>query len=341
MTINQVPNITININQQDYFYFGGTAYLGLPANIEFQNILFESIKKWGTAFGGSRNANVKLNIYEDCENFLAQKTGFQASLTLTSGMLAGKLTLEVLSEEKNVFYTFNNVHKAILPNKSQPFFIDDLINPKLLNNTPENIVIVADAVPTFSVLQSDFSVLKQISSSKKITLLIDESHSFGILGKDCCGITSEINLPNVERKIMVSSLGKAYGLTGGLICSDTDFIDKLKQNATFLSAAGMNPAFAQTILFAEDLIIKQQQLLQQNLSYFDSLLQNQENYVYNPKYPLIYPKQDQFYENLLKNNIIITNFNYANGSKTVCRIVITANHIQEDLLYLSQIVNKS
>jgi hypothetical protein len=43
-----------------------------------------------------------------------------------------------------------------------------------------------------------------------------------------CGIYSSIDYPNIKRKIMLASLGKAFGLTGGVIASDL-FISKLQK----------------------------------------------------------------------------------------------------------------
>ena len=43
MKVHQFPNRTIEINQETFLYFGGTAYLGLPTLPEFQEIIFKNI----------------------------------------------------------------------------------------------------------------------------------------------------------------------------------------------------------------------------------------------------------------------------------------------------------
>jgi 7-keto-8-aminopelargonate synthetase-like enzyme len=45
---------------------------------------------------------------------------------------------------------------------------------------------------------------------------------------------------------MVASLGKAIGITGGVIASDQLFINLLS-NSSFISSAGMSPAFAEAM----------------------------------------------------------------------------------------------
>ena len=73
MIVNEFPDRKILVDGVEYLYFGGTNYLGMSTNKDFQNILFESIKKWGTAYGSSRNSNIKLSIYETAEKLLAKK----------------------------------------------------------------------------------------------------------------------------------------------------------------------------------------------------------------------------------------------------------------------------
>jgi hypothetical protein len=64
MKVNQFPDRIIEVKEESYLYFGGTAYLGMPANPEFP----KNILRWGSAYGSSRNANIQLTAYEK-ENF--------------------------------------------------------------------------------------------------------------------------------------------------------------------------------------------------------------------------------------------------------------------------------
>jgi 8-amino-7-oxononanoate synthase len=78
MILDEFSDRKVQINGLDYLYFGGTNYLGMTTNPEFQNILFESIKKWGISFGSSRNSNIKLSIYTSAENLLAENLNTEA-----------------------------------------------------------------------------------------------------------------------------------------------------------------------------------------------------------------------------------------------------------------------
>ena len=96
MIVDEFPDRTIIVDGVEYLYFGGTNYLGVSTNPEFQKIAFESIKKWGTAYGSSRNSNIKLSIYDKAEELLAKNMRTEAAVSVSSGMLAGKLVVQHL-----------------------------------------------------------------------------------------------------------------------------------------------------------------------------------------------------------------------------------------------------
>lgn len=338
MNVNQFPDRIIEIDKEQYLYFGGTAYLGLPTNNDFQEVVIQNIRKWGTTYGSSRSANIKLTAYENGETFLAKHIKAESAVTVSSGMLAGKLVIDVLNKNTDGFFHFSHIHTAIKTN-SLPVFINDKINPKLLDPQPERITILADGVPSFQTRAIDLSVLAAIPDHKEITLVIDESHSFGILGENGCGIYSEIDLP-AKRKIMISSLGKAFGLNGGVIASDTSFINQIKEQDIFISAAGMNPAFVQTLADAAALYKSQHQKLLQNLNYIDQKLIKNHTIKFDKTYPLIYLKNDNLIDVLKANKIIIANFKYQENANNLNRIVVTANHLSEDLDKLISIINE-
>ena len=341
MNVKQFPDRIIKIENQKFLYFGGTSYLGLPSNKDFQKILIQNIKKWGTSYGSSRNANIQLSAYENGEKYLANFIQSQGALTVSSGTLAAKLVIEQLIIDKNIFFHLPNHHNAIQTIGSLPVFIDGKLNKTLLDSKIEKITILTDAVPTSEIRPIDLSFIGKVSGQKEITLVVDESHSFGILGENGCGLYSSILYKNIKNKIMISSLGKASGITGGVIAGNLEFINSIKYLSNYISAAGMNPAFAQTIPDSENIYVKQFEKLKQNLNYIETHLKKSSLIDFDLNYPIIYPKQEKINEILKENNIIITNFKYPNDLGYLNRIVITANHTKSDLKKLIGILNKN
>ena len=340
MTVDGFPDRTITVKSEEYLYFGGTSYLGMATHPEFQNLIIKSIKKWGTFYGSSRNANVKLSVYDKAEQLFSKQIGSEASLTVSSGTLAGKLTTEYLSKSINTFFHYPKTHPAILVQHSLPLFMDGKLHPKLQDDTVEEIVITVDAILSLEVTPTSFDFLNQISSNKKITLIVDESHSLGIVGKKGEGIFSTISDEKLHRKIMISSLGKALGLSGGIIASDKQFIDELKQESVFVSSSGANPAYLETYLQVQDLYNSQRQKLHQNLDFSNLRLNLNKEFKFTDNYPVIYSNNDAIFAKLLQHKIVITRFKYPTYKNPMNRIVITANHTKKDLKKLIQLLNK-
>jgi 8-amino-7-oxononanoate synthase len=331
MKVNEIPNRIISFAGEEHLYFGGTNYLGITTLPEFQQILMASLQKWGTSYGSSRSANIQLEVYKTAENLLAKQIGTEAAVTISSGMLAGKLVLELLQQTTDLIFHFPNTHPALLHPFSLPLIQNEKLNPFLFDPTVSKIGIVADAIPSLEVTPIDLSILLEIPKDKEISLILDESHSIGILGDKGHGVLNQYQFPNVHRKISIASLGKAFGLSGGVIAGDLDFISELQQQQTFIGASGMNPAFLETYINAQELYEVQRQKLQLNLSYVESNLIPNSAFTFVAAYPAIYFDNNELLNLLLENKIIPTSFPYPTASGKLSRIVISAHHTKEDL----------
>lgn len=331
MELNEIPNRVLYKDGQEYLYFGGTNYLGITTNPDFQRIICQAVLKWGSSYGSSRMANIRLDIYEKAEKLIARQMETEASLTISSGMLAAKLALEQLQHQNELLFHLPNTHPALLHPSSLPLIHNNKLNQFLFDSTITKIGIVADAIPSLAVTAIDLDILNSIPTNKKITLLLDESHSIGLLGNQGQGVLNQYNYPNVHSKISIASLGKAMGLTGGIIAGPTDFIDNIKQQQNFVGSSGMNPAFLESFVSAQSLYYQQRQELKKKVSYVAERLLANDAYTFSHDYPVIYFDNDQLLELLEENNIIPTSFPYPTASGKLSRIVISAHHWLSDL----------
>lgn len=336
MTVAEFPDRKINIEGVNYLYFGGTNYLGITTNIDFQTILFESIKKWGTSYGSSRNSNIKLSVFSTAEKLLAKNIGTEAALAVSSGMLAGKLVIEHLTKTSDLMFHFPDSHPAIISPCSLPITENGKLNSRIFDAKISKITVVTDAIPSLYVEPIDLSILLDIPPEKEITLVIDESHSLGIIkNKKFDQLSQKENF----KIIKVGSLGKAMGLSGGLIAGKSSFITEIQNQDSFIGASGMNPAFLETYIKSHELYESQKQKLQENLNYIDTHFVNRSGFTFNASYPVIYFENELFVKKLLKNKIIVVSFKYTCESGKLNRIVITANHTIKDLEQLISQLN--
>jgi hypothetical protein len=106
----------------------------MPANPEFQELIIKH-----TALGlRLRKFKCKYTAYGiwKGEEFLKNYIG---AVTVSSGMLAAKLVIEELTYR--CFLSLSNTHSALNVN-SLPFFIENELNPRLLDSTDERITIL-------------------------------------------------------------------------------------------------------------------------------------------------------------------------------------------------------
>jgi 7-keto-8-aminopelargonate synthetase-like enzyme len=331
MQLDKLPNTTALINKVEHLYFSGTSYLGVSTLPQFQEIVFKNIKVWGTSYGSSRNANLKLNVYKRGEEFLSDFLNTQDCTTVSSGTLAGQFAIDTLKKIVTSFFYMPKTHPAILPENALPVFDENGLNSLLIDENKETICVVVDAVAALETNPFNFDFLHKISSQKKVFLLVDESHSFGVLGKNGNGISPTINSNKNIETITVSSLTKAFGINGGIIAGKKSFIKLVRENSLFVGSSGMNPAFLESFLEGQDLYKNQLIKLQENCNYVYKNLKHLEKITISKNYPVFFINDEKIADYLLTKKIVITSFYYPTSTKKINRIVLNANHTEEQL----------
>ncbi|MCI2229236.1 aminotransferase class I/II-fold pyridoxal phosphate-dependent enzyme [Polaribacter sp. MSW13] len=338
MQLEKLPNTTASLNGKEYLYFSGTSYLGVAALAEFQKLVVKAIQKWGTSYGSSRSANIKLAVYEKAELFLANFLKTETALTVSSGTLAGYFVIKTLDPLVNVFYSMPKTHPAILPQNTEPVFENSVLNRSLKSIKNKKIGIVMDAIAAFETTPFSLHFLDEIDTSNTIYLVIDESHSLGILGKNGNGISNSIPKRNNIKVIITSSLGKAFGINGGVIAGNSDFINLINKDPLFIGCAGMSPAFLDVFLNAQEIYNHQRLKLQRNIDYIFSKLKDNPLITIDKSYPVFFHSNEEIAQILFDTKILITSFYYATSSKKFNRIVLNANHNKTELDSLLNIV---
>jgi 8-amino-7-oxononanoate synthase len=224
LLIDHLPGRTITVNNTEFLYFSGTSYLGMARNDQFTHFLTEGIQRYGTNYSSSRLSNLQLRIYDEAESYLAAFAGAEAALTISSGYLTGQVVVRLL-ENQGKFIFAPRTHPAVW--LSSDNFLDqefDEWTGRLIdhvNASPEpRIIIVSNSLDPLLARRYDFAWIADLPKNKEITLLIDDSHGFGIIGREGAGIFSELRSFSHIRLIVISSFGKAFGIPGGVILAD-------------------------------------------------------------------------------------------------------------------------
>ncbi|UFH54136.1 aminotransferase class I/II-fold pyridoxal phosphate-dependent enzyme [Spirosoma sp. KNUC1025] len=350
-TVNQLPNRTIRHNGQEYLFFSGTAYLGLPQHPAFQQLMAESVNQYGTVFGSSRNGNLRLSVYEEAEAKLAAVVGAPSALTLSSGMMAGQVISNWLRSQNATFLYGSNAHPAMwhqpsvdLPTRSFADWSAQLADQvRSLTAAQTSLKPIAILVNSLDAVRSeyyDFNWIDALPDDVPLTLVVDDSHGIGVLNNGRGIWPSLPQKPNIS-VIVTASLAKAMGLPGGAIFGDSATLTAIRRTAFFGACSPMPPACLAAFLQADTLYTEGREQLSRNVALAEQFLGSTGLFQQADGYPVFYTEQDALYGYLLEKGIFIYSFAYPTAAdRANTRIVISAFHTLEDIKRVAEGVNE-
>lgn len=367
--IDFLPSRLATFEGQEYLFFSGTSYLGIGHQADFKTALLEGMNRYGTVFSASRNNNLQLKIYDEAEFFLADWTRAEAALTVTSGLLAGQLAVNLLKNRgitynrKTIFIYAPSAHPAVWEAPPQYLFQNQAdfeanILATIHKEKDNSLVVVANAIDMLRCQHFDFSWITQIPDNQDITLLIDDSHGIGITGENGAGIFQKIRAlaqPNIQ-VIVIASLAKALGIPGGVILSDAKTMVQIRQNPLFVGASPIVPAYLFAFLAAQPMYYEVRKKLISNIELFKNLINkpsDSSSPVNKPKdssliihhtsfnYPVFFTPVNALFDYLFAKKIFISHFAYPKpNDPPITRVVLSALHTKADIEYLAENINQ-
>ncbi|MBT8280004.1 MAG: aminotransferase class I/II-fold pyridoxal phosphate-dependent enzyme [Muriicola sp.] len=341
--VQQYPGRTLIHKGDTYHYFGGTSYLGIQLEPEFIEIAKRYISKYGTNYGASRRSNIRLDIYEQAETYLSQWIGGEASLTMSSGYLAGQLLAQHFkSREHKLFYAPNS-HSALYTSNAKPYTTYTTLNIALRehldNNEKQVPVVFLDSIDFSGCNYPHFDILRTLPLDSCI-LVVDDSHGIGVVGENGAGVFSSLKSLPCKELVLCASLGKAVGIQAGVVSGESSRIDKLKASDFFGGASPAAPFYLAQFMEAEPIYQQKREELSRNISLFEGLTKDLKVLNRMPQYP-VYGYSNQAMTDYLKDRrILVTDFRYpTEDSYATNRIVLTAAHNHMDINTLAEALN--
>lgn len=323
----------IEKNGETYLYFGGTAYLGIPQNKEFLNYYLEGIKKFGLNNGTSRSNNVQLGIYNDAENFAAEKFGSEHALITSSGYLAAQLAIKNLSVFGEVRYA-PATHPALWE-KDNPgiegSFTDWSLSlvEEINSSSLENWVIISNSMNNLYPEIYDFSFIKKLQ--KKVILIVDDSHGIGVNNDGLTALSAIPNCKNIQ-VVIIASMAKALGVDAGLILGSEGIILRLKQSHEYLGASPPSAAGLFAFMKADEIYKSQRIRLMENTAKVYNYLKDKNDWHFIPNFPVFFSKNADLSTTLSNTNILLSSFPYPDkDGPIVNRVVLCSWHSDADL----------
>ena len=345
--LHQATGRIIQHQQSDYLFFGGTAYLGLLINPDYQELVLEGIKKYGLNNGTSRSNNVQLGVYDEAEERMAKRFGFEASALFSSGYLAAQATVQTLSRKGEVIYAPHS-HQALwlfgAPKVESTIFDQWLLATISYINESNNdsFVIIANAIDNLTPAQYDFSPLVNIKSTKNITLILDDSHGLAVVNKNA--VSADISIfescQHIE-VVLLASLAKGLGTDAGIVLGSKETIAEVKKSPIFMGASPSSPGFVYALVNSEAIYTNAFERLQCNIQFFAEEVKNLSSLKSLERFPVFTSTNPNLYRHLCHKGFLISSFPYPlPHSPLLNRIVISALHEKGDLVKLSEVLQE-
>jgi 7-keto-8-aminopelargonate synthetase-like enzyme len=346
---DELPGRWLHHHGRRYLYCSGTGYLGMARNPEFAALLAEGLARYGTNYGSSRNSNLRLRIYAEAEEQLALCTGAAAALTVSSGYLAGQMAVKALADAGRFEYAPGTHPAAWLTaaptaaptSLSHNAWAKQLL-ARLAAEAPVPVVIVCNSLDPLHVQAYDFSWAAHLPPDRPVTLLVDDSHGFGVTGRAGGGVFAQLRVPPTVRVVVVASLGKACGVPGGVVLSsDAGFVAELRRSAFFSASSPVVPAYLQAFVRAKALYEQARAQMAANARQFAQAVAETGLFQSFDDFPVFYTPANALAPYLQQRGIWISSFAYpAPTDAPITRVVLSALHTSEDVAQVARLAQK-
>lgn len=336
---------TIQVGKKSYLFFSGTSYLGIDHDQHYQAVLLDCIRQYGFSHGLSRVNNVRLKVYEAFEQYFAKKAQAEDAAVMNSGYLSGITAIQYLFPKSDLCWAAPDTHPAILPASFKPdvqlnftqWKIQCLDQSEQLS--PRKILILGNAVDPLRAEIHDYTWVQEVAKKHEVTLLIDDSHAFGVLGKNVFGTYAENSFQNVNL-VISGSLGKGLAMPAGIILGKKEVIEGIKAQAIFAGASPCPPANLQAFLETQDIYKAQSQEIKDFSAIFHQETADLSTVSGSAKFPVFVLKDPTWSDELEKMGFITSSFSYPTPeSPRISRIVLSGFHSLFDLMALVEAIH--
>ena len=232
--------------------FTSNDYLSLCDDRRIKKAYQQGYKKFPTGSGGSAVVCGYHSTHKALELAFSEALGVDDCLLFSSGFTANLSVIAMLARFDAHILIDKGIHASIYDGlQLSKAHYDRYLHQNLTNlalkiaKAPANAVILTEG--TFSMSGQSASLREMANFGRE--LLVDEAHSFGILGQEGLGAVVEHQLTQAEVPLRIIPLGKAFAASGAIVAGHGAWIDALLQSARpHIYSTAISPAFAHGLL---------------------------------------------------------------------------------------------
>ena len=244
----------VHVDGRSMLMMSSYDYLGLIGHPAIEEAAVAAVRQYGTGSGGVRLLTGTNELHVKLERDLARFKGTEAALTFTSGYTANLAVISALLGPKDRVMLDARAHRSIVDacrlarvrvRRFKHNDLESLCRELERYDASGRTLIIAEGVYS---MDGDICPLPKLVELKKqygAFLMVDEAHSFGVLGRSGRGVHEHFGIRPNDVDIWMGSLSKAVPSTGGFIAGSQELIIYLQHEAApFFFSAAASPSSA-------------------------------------------------------------------------------------------------
>lgn len=256
------------IDGKSFINYASYNYLGLSGDPRVSETAKAAIDRYGTSVSASRLVSGERPIHRELESALAEAYQVPNAVALVSGHATNVTTIGHLFGNKDLIVHDELSHNSVLIGaqlsgaRRLPFphndyaALDKILSEQRRNY--ERVLIVIEGLYSMDGDYPDLPEFIAIKQKHRAFLMVDEAHSFGVMGPNGLGIRDHFGIAGNEVDIWMGTLSKALAGCGGFIAGEHALVEHIKFLAPgFLYSVGAPPQVIAPCLEALRIIRKE------------------------------------------------------------------------------------
>ena len=228
-------------------------YLGLMHHPETVGAAKAAYDTFGTGAGGSRLVGGERSTHRAFERDLADFLGVGGVLSIISGYLTNVTLIQHMVGGRDLVIADELAHNSIIMGckaakctfLTYPHNDLDALAALLDKQRAHfgRVLIATDGLFSMDGDITDLPKLLEIKEKHDAWLLLDEAHSYGVLGATGRGLCEHFDIDPNRVELAVGTLSKTFGSSGGFVAANERVIEWLRFTLPgFVFSVGLAPA---------------------------------------------------------------------------------------------------
>lgn len=265
-----IVNSTTKIRGREYISYSSYNYLGFSGHQAVNERAKAAIDQYGSSVSASRIASGEKPIHLELESELAEAIGTEESLVFVSGHATNVTVIGHMFGAPDLIVYDELSHNSILQGcslsgaKHEAFPHNDAKALERIlqqrRHQHRRVLIVIEGVYSMDGDIADLPAFIELKKKYNALLMVDEAHSFGVIGRTGYGIGEHFGIQRTDVDIWMGTLSKTLASCGGYIAGSATLIRYLKYTVPgFMYSVGITPPNAAAALQALRLLKQEPQ----------------------------------------------------------------------------------